>query len=185
MTELNLEAANLSEIIWLDLYPDSENITSVSLRNALVSPSKFGNLFYHRLPGIGEGHCPNLRHNITKLDLSGIDFTDITDLESLYRMDDLTDLWLVNSQNMDAVLLDVLLDNLETIEGTDTEGILYVTQADLDAFNTAGGGLLAAWDAEQGHHVEFLSDRRPEPRRRGKRPDVDAFVEIFSAVDTS
>ncbi len=49
-----------------------------------------------------------------------------------------------------------MLDNLETIEGTDTEGILYMTQADFDAFNTAGGGLLAAWDAEPGHHVEFV-----------------------------
>jgi hypothetical protein len=55
--------------------------------------------------------------------------------------------------------LDLLLDNLETIEGTDTEGILYMTQVDFDAFNTAGGGLLAAWDAEPGHHVQFV----PEP----------------------
>ena len=31
-----------------------------------------------------------------------------------------------------------------------------MTQADFDAFNTAGGGLLAAWDVESGHHVEFL-----------------------------
>jgi hypothetical protein len=61
---------------------------------------------------------------------------------------------------MDAAGLDVLLDNLETIEGIITEGILYMTQADFDAFNTAGGGLLAAWDAESGHHVEFVI---PEP----------------------
>jgi len=67
----------------------------------------------------------------------------ITNLAPLYVMDDLTDLRLLNTQNMEAVGLDVLLDNFATIEGTDTEGILYMTQADFDAFNTAGGGLLA------------------------------------------
>ena len=93
------------------------------------------------------------------MDLSGIDFADITDLSPLYVMDDLTDLWLVNTQNLDATALDVLLDNLETIESPDTEGVLYMTQADYDAFNAAGGGLLADWNDEPGHHVEFV----PEP----------------------
>jgi hypothetical protein len=74
-------------------------------------------------------------------------------------MDDLTDLWLVDTVNLDATDLDVLLDNLATIEGTDTEGVLYMTQADLDAVNTAGGGLLAAWDNEDGHHVEIVVPR--------------------------
>ena len=31
-----------------------------------------------------------------------------------------------------------------------------MTQADYDAFNAAGDGLLAAWNAEDGHHVEFV-----------------------------
>ena len=100
------------------------------------------------------------------MDLSGIDFVDITDLAPLYVMDDLTDLWLVDTQNLDAVDLDVLLDNLDTIEGTDVEGILYMTQADFDAFNTAGGGLLAAWHAEPGHHVDI----RYHPRAGWRRP---------------
>ena len=109
------------------------------------------------------------------MDLCGIDFGDITDLSIFYRcnisdlfcdsetsygMHDLTDLWLVNTVNLDAADLDVLLDNLATIEGTDTEGVLYMTQADFDAFNTAGGGLLGAWHAEPGHHVAFVI---PEP----------------------
>ena len=74
-------------------------------------------------------------------------------------MDDLTDLWLAGTQNLDAFALNALLDELATIEGTDVEGILHMTQADFDAFNTAGGGLLAAWHAEPGHHVAFV----PEP----------------------
>ncbi|MBG7606252.1 MAG: hypothetical protein IZT58_16750, partial [Actinobacteria bacterium] len=31
-----------------------------------------------------------------------------------------------------------------------------MTQANFDAFNTAGGELLADWNAEPGHHVDFL-----------------------------
>jgi hypothetical protein len=31
-----------------------------------------------------------------------------------------------------------------------------MTQANFDAFDTAGGELLADWNAEPGHHVDFL-----------------------------
>ena len=41
--------------------------------------------------GIGE------LDGITELDLSGVDFGNITDLGPLYVMDDLTDLWLVDT----------------------------------------------------------------------------------------
>ena len=74
-------------------------------------------------------------------------------------MDNLTDLWLVDAENLAAGALDVLLDNLATMENPSIEGALYLTQADFDAFNTAGGGKLAIWDAEPGHHVEIV----PEP----------------------
>ena len=137
------------------------NIASVSLRNTVVNQTSLaaaGRWLTGGLHGIGE------LAGITEMDLSGIDFANITDLAPLYEMDDLTDLWLVDTENMDATDLDVLLDNLETIEGTDTEGVLYMTQADYDAFNAAGGGLLATWHAEPGHHVavrSVLGDREP------------------------
>ena len=156
------------------------NITSVSLRNTVVNQTSLaalldgGGTSYWQI-GIGE------LDGITEMDLSGIDFANITDLEPLYVMDDLTDLWLVDTANLDATDLDVLLDNLATIEGTDTEGILYMTQADFDAFNTAGGGLLAAWDAEPGHHVEFLQlgDVNHDTEVNGL--DVDPFVDVLLA----
>jgi hypothetical protein len=160
LTELNLEAADFSSLnsfgvaggtAWCE--PAFENITSISLHNAVVNQTSLDALW---------NWCGGIRHilGITMMDLSGVDFTDISDLEPLYLMDDLTDLWMVDTQNVDATALDVLLDNLETIESPDTEGILYMTQADFDAFNIAGGGLLAAWDAEPGHHVTFVI---PEP----------------------
>ena len=74
-------------------------------------------------------------------------------------MDNLTDLWLVDVENLNANALDVLLDNLAAMQSPSIEGTLYLTQADYDAFNTAGGGKLALWDAEPGHHVEIV----PEP----------------------
>ena len=49
-----------------------------------------------------------------------------------------------------------LLDNLATMENPSIEGALHLTQADFDAFNAAGGGKLAVWDAEPGHHVEII-----------------------------
>ena len=131
-----------------------------------------------RFTGIGE------LGGITQMDLSGVDFVHfrITDLESLYVMDDLTDLWLVDTENLDATDLDVLLDNLATIEGADSEGILHLTYANFDDFNISGGGLLAAWDAEPGHHVEFvgsllLGDVNQDGAVDGL--DVDPFIDVL------
>ena len=100
----------------------------------------------------GIGEMPG----ITELDLSGIDFAAITDLAPLYAMDHLTDLWLVDVSNMNADALDVLLDNLDAMQNPSVGGTLYMTQADFDAFNTAGGEKLTMWDAEDGHQVEII-----------------------------
>jgi hypothetical protein len=56
-----------------------------------------------------------------------------------------------------------------------------MTQADFDAFNTAGGGLLAAWDAEPGHHVEFLSPGDVNHDTEVNGLDVDPFVDVLLA----
>ena len=158
LTDLNLEEADLCALGGLDLTGDT-GITHVSLRNSRLSQTALtvvasgGNAFQGNPPGIGE--LPS----VTALDLSGVDFSTIIDFSPLYLMDNLTDFWLVGVRNMDAAALDVLLDNLDTMQSPGVEGVLYLTQADYDAFNTAGGGRLAAWDAELGHHVEIV----PEP----------------------
>ena len=63
---------------------------------------------------------------------------------------------MLNTQNLDAADLGIMLESLKTIERTDTEGILHMTQADFDAFNATGGGLFAEWDADPGHPVAFV-----------------------------
>ena len=56
-----------------------------------------------------------------------------------------------------------------------------MTQADYDAFNTAGGGLLAAWDAEPGHHVEFLNIGDVNHDTEVNGLDVEPFVDVLLA----
>jgi Leucine-rich repeat (LRR) protein len=177
MTELNLAEADFSSLRDFEVGGNS-NIASVSLKNTVLNQMSLAALLdgggTHHI-GIGE------LDGITQMDLSGMDFVNITDLSPLYLMDDLTDLWLVDTQNVDATALDVLLDNLETIEGADTEGVLYMAEADFDAFNTAGGGLLAAWNAEPGHHVEYLllGDVNHDTEVNGL--DVNPFVDVLLA----
>jgi hypothetical protein len=174
LTELNLEAADFSSLRSLHVARNA-NVTSVSLKNTVLNHTALVALMDGWFVGIGE------LAGITEMDLSGIDFGNITDLEPLYVMDDLTDLWLVNTQNVDATQLDVLLDNLATIEETDVEGILYMTQADYDSFNAAGRDRLAIWHAEPGHHVEFLlaGDVNHDTEVNGL--DVDPFVDVLLA----
>jgi hypothetical protein len=182
LTELNLAEADFSSLIDFNLGDDEgrANIRSVSLRNTVVSQTSLAALLDGGPPwdtGIGD------IDGITEMDLSGVDFGNITDLEPLYMMDHLIDLWLVDTLNLDASDLDVLLDNLATIEGVSTEGILHMTQANFDGFNTGGGGLLAAWDAEPGHHVALvipaplLGDLNLDGVVNGL--DVNPFVEVL------
>lgn len=143
-TELNLSQANFSSLDKFSVL--GSGVTSVTLENAVLNQGS--------LAAVSDGIAsfPSL----TELDLSGIDFAAITDLSPLYVLDDLTDLWLVDTVSLDAADLDVLLNNLDTIEGTATEGILHMTQANFDALNIAGGDLLAMWHGESGHRVELV-----------------------------
>jgi len=152
LTELNLAEADFSSLTYFDV-SFNENVIRVSLQNAVLNQTSLTTLIVgtpYWYTGIGT------LYGITELDLSGIDFANISDLSPLYVMDNLTDLWLVDTVNLDAVALDALLDNLATIQGTAVEGVVYMTRADYDAFNLAGGDLLAAWNIEDGHHVEFV-----------------------------
>lgn len=152
LTKLNLAETEFSSLDFFSV-ADNVNMTSVSLKNTVVNQDSLASL----LNGGNENHIGiGELDGITELDLSGVDFGNITDLSPLYLMDDLTDLRLAHTGNLDPAGLDLWLDNLETIEGTDSEGTLYMTQIDFDTFNTAGGGLLATWDAEPGHHVEIV-----------------------------
>ena len=155
LTNLNLEGANFASLHNFDVTDDAQ-VARVSLRDAVLTQTALtaivdGGYWYY----IGIGELPG----ITELDLSGVDFAAITDLSPLYLMDSLTDLWLADAKNLDTNALDVMLDNMATMDDPNIEGVLYLTQADYNAWNAAGGGKLARWDAELGHHVQIV----PEP----------------------
>ena len=155
LTSLDLTDADFTRLLDFHVDDNWSDITSASLKNSIIDQASLAVLMdggsrSSYFKGIGE------QYGVTSMNLSGIDFSAITDLSPLYVMDDLNELWLAGTENLSAADLDTLLDNLETMERTATEGVLYMTQADYDDFNAAGGGMLASWDAEPGHHVSFV-----------------------------
>jgi Leucine-rich repeat (LRR) protein len=185
LTNLNLDGADFTRLTNRFDVSDDVNISRVSLRDSRLNQTSLAMLIDANKewsPQVGIAELPS----VTELDLSGIDFAPITDLSVLYAMDNVTDLWLADVLNLDANQLDTLLDNLAAMEDPSIEGTLYMTQDDYDAFNAAGGGKLAIWDAEPGHHVQIV----PEPgalamlagavvsfwflRRRGREPHANA-----------
>ena len=54
-----------------------------------------------------------------------------------------------------------------------------MTQADYDAFNTAGGDLLAIWNDEPGHHVEYLKIGDVNHDTEVNGLDVEPFVDVL------
>ena len=171
LTYLNLEGADFSELFNFEVVGDTA-VTRVSLKNAVLNQYALVKLFAEPYYAIGE--LPG----ITELDISGVDFAAITDLSPLYLMDNLTDLWLADALNLDANALDTLLDNMVAMENPNVEGVLYLTQADYDAWNTAGGGKLAVWDAEPGHHVQIV----PEPSVFALLATALAAIAVFRRV---
>lgn len=163
LTKLNLAEARLANLNFFFALDGNDAIHGVSLNNAELTQSSLVTLMEGRcrpeipptctpVTGIGE------LSGITELELSGVDFVNITDLSPLHAMDDVTDLWLVGTENMDAFQLDVLLDELDAMQSVSVEGVLFMTQVDYDALNAAGGGLLEAWHNEQGHHVTIIAE---------------------------
>lgn len=156
LTVLNLDKLHLPNLQEFHVEYDP-NLVKVSLRNAVLSQKSLetlleGGTSFAGNPRTGFGELDG----ITQLDLSGMEFRFITDLSPIYVLDDLRELWLAHASNLSASDLDLLLDNLATIQGTSVEGVVYMAPTDFEVFNVEGGGLLSAWDAEPGHHVELV-----------------------------
>jgi len=85
ITELNLGGADFSSLAGFSVKGNT-NITTVSLRNSVLNQTALTAL----LDG-GDAWSDGIGEilGITELDLSGVDFVDITNLAPLYAMDDL------------------------------------------------------------------------------------------------
>ena len=149
LTHLNLDYADFPSLTGFDVEQNTA-VTHVSLRNADVNQTSLAAIMDGGSPSrTGVAELPS----VTDLDLSGVSFSGFTSLSLLYGLDDLVNLRLERCPGLNAYALDTLLDNLDTIEGTAVEGTLFMSKLDYEVLNTAGGGLLAAWNAEDGHHV--------------------------------
>ena len=140
----SIESSTFSELMSLtSLYLGGNQLSGIEpgtfsgLTNLTVL-SLVGN----QLSSIEAGDLSSLT-NLTTLHLGGNQLSSV-ESRTFRELTNLRELWLRGNQ-------------LSSIESDAFIG--YMTRADYDAFNTAGGGLLSGWNDEQGHHVEFV----PEP----------------------
>ena len=122
-------------------------LTSVLLTDATLSQDTFNTL----MDGGGGGTGIAELGGVLSLDMSGVDFTDISDLSKMYTMDDLETLLLAGATNLDGsqvVPLTVELDSLDWLDVTGLWG----------SFDTAARSSLNAWDAVAGNTLVV-----PEP----------------------
>jgi|GEM_PF-5119304 len=123
-------------------------IKHVILSNATLSQSTFDVLMaggYSHFTGIAE--LPG----VLSLDMSGVNFAGITDLSTMYTMDDLETLLLADASNLDSADAVVLTDALASLDHLDVTGLW-------GDFNAESRNSLNAWDAVEGNTLVI-----PEP----------------------
>ena len=90
---------------------------------------------------------------VLSLDMSGVDFSQISDLSEMYAMDDLEMLLLVDAANLDGSEVVALTNELASLHWLDVTGLW-------DGFDTTSQDSLLAWDAIEGN---TLVTAVPEP----------------------
>lgn len=147
--QINTLDLSNSNLFNLYLFSISGNpLASVLLTNASFSQSGFkslmtgGNDFSTGIAELG---------GVLSLDMSGVDFTDITDLSKMYTMDDLETLLLAGATNLDGSKVVQLTVELDSLDWLDVTGLW-------DSFDAAAQNSLRAWDAQAGNTLVV-----PEP----------------------
>ena len=88
---------------------------------------------------------------VLNLDMSGVDFGEISDLSSMYGADDLETLLLAGATNLDGGEVVTLTGELDSLDWLDVTGLW-------GSFEPAAQGSLRAWDAVEGNTLVI-----PEP----------------------
>lgn len=138
-------------------------ITKVCLANATLRQSTFnalmngGTSYYY---GIAE--VPG----VSKLDLSGVDFSDISDFSLMFTMDDLEILLLRDVTNLDGSEVVAWTDELDSLNWLDVTGLW-------DSFDIGAKDSLLAWDAIDGNTLVV-----PEPATLSMLLILVAFLVI-------
>ena len=146
---LDLHGSNFSSLYYFDI--GDNPVTEVCLANATLSQPTFNALMddgelYH--DGIADSR------GIVKLDLSGVDFGNISDFSKMYTMDDLETLLLTDATNLDGNEVVAWTGELDSLNWLDVVGLW-------DSFDTNAQNSLLAWDAIDGNTLVYSAV--PEP----------------------
>ena len=130
---MDISGSNLS-LYYFDIADNP--LTSVLLTNATLSQSVFDVL-------MDGGHSINTGiaelAGVLSLAMDGVDFAGISDLSTMYTMDDLETLLLAGASNLDGADVVTLTGELDSLNWLDVTGLW-------DGFDPGSQGSLNAWD---------------------------------------
>ena len=149
MTDLNLQEAELSSLEWFNVSYNT-SLTHVSLKEAVLGQTALQTLMDG---GSRMSHIIGLAEldGITDLDLSGVDFSAIFCLSTMYTMDNLETLLLAHASHLDGGEVVSLMGELDSLNHLDVTGLW-------DSFDAGTQGSLNAWGDIEGNTLVV-----PEP----------------------
>jgi hypothetical protein len=141
---LNLSGSALSSLQYFNIAGNP--LAEVLLVDATLSQTTLDAL-------MGGGSCNGIAEldGVLNLDMSGVDFANISDLSTMNTMDDLETFLLVNASNLDGSKLVTLTSELDSLNWLDVTGLW-------DSFDAGSKNSLNAWDAVEGNTLII-----PEP----------------------
>ena len=137
---MDLSGLNLSSLTSFNI--SNNPLTSVSLTDIMLSQESFDTIMDGGLGGTGIAELGG----VLNLNMSGVDFLDISDFSAMFTMDDLEELLLIDAINLagsDVSQLTTELDSLNFLNVTglwDTFNITY--QTSLNLWDTVDGNTL-------------------------------------------
>ncbi|MGD9126732.1 MAG: leucine-rich repeat domain-containing protein, partial [Planctomycetia bacterium] len=141
----NIQTLDFKNINWplLAYFNISQNpLEEVFLNHAVLSQYTFDTLMdgggISTYQGVAE------KSDILHMDMSGVDFADITDLSTMYTADDLEELSLRGASNLDGSEVVAMTNELASLDWLDVGGLW-------DSFDATEKNALYAWDAVPGN----------------------------------
>ncbi len=137
---MDLSNSNLASLISFNILDNP--LTSVLLTDATLSQEVFNVLMD------GGGSYTGIAElgGVLDLDMSGVDFVDISDLTKMYTMDDLVELLLADASNLDGAAVVSLTGELDSMNYLDVTGLWSSfdvgTQTSLNSWAAIGGNTL-------------------------------------------
>lgn len=157
---LDLRGSNFSSLEYFavtiplswDFAASSNSFKEVLLADAILSQNTFNvimdggydiygyDIYREYAHGTGVAEL----NGVLSLDMSGVDFTDISDLSAMYTMDDLEELCLRNATNLDGSDVVTLTNALNSLNWLNVAGLWT-------SFDAGEQSLLQDWDAIEGN----------------------------------